>query len=234
MFVSATRDAIAELHRVGLSQPEIARQLDLAPTTVSYHVDRILRPAAHAPNELPPSAVSESKTRDRVRSLLAEGLSHVEVVRRLGVSKATISYHARRIGAAIDERCSRRYNWEAVQRYYDEGHSVRECMQAFGFSSSSWSLGVKRDDIVARPNATPTVIDLTTGWQISSSFARTVTARRTPTLVATATAGQPHKRPPPSPPLHLRQIRRQIGQLVDAIADLLVRGNQPPGMLEVV
>ena len=61
--------------------------------------------------------------------LLAEGLSRVEIARRLGLSKATVSYHARRLGEVIDDRCARRYDWDAVQRYYDEGHSVRECIR---------------------------------------------------------------------------------------------------------
>jgi len=49
------------------------------------------------------------------------------------VSKATVSYHARRLGAPIDERCTRRYDWAAIQAYYDAGHSLRECEIAFGF-----------------------------------------------------------------------------------------------------
>jgi AcrR family transcriptional regulator len=78
-----------------------------------------------------------------------------EIARRLGVSKGTVSYHARRLGEAIDDRCARRYDWEAVQRYYDAGHSVRECMELFGFSSASWFDAVNRGALVARPSATP-------------------------------------------------------------------------------
>ncbi|MGB0096815.1 MAG: LuxR C-terminal-related transcriptional regulator [Solirubrobacteraceae bacterium] len=87
--------------------------------------------------------------------LLAEGLSRVEIARRLGLSKATVSYYARRLGEVIDDRCARRYDWDAVQRYYDEGHSVRECIRAFGFSSASWWDAVKRGVIIARPSTTP-------------------------------------------------------------------------------
>ncbi len=39
--------------------------------------------------------------------------------------------------------------------YYDAGHSVRDCVRAFGFSSASWADAVKRGSIVARPNAIP-------------------------------------------------------------------------------
>jgi hypothetical protein len=90
-----------------------------------------------------------------VARLLGLGVRHVEIARGLGVSKATVSYHARRLGRPIDERCARRYDWDAVQRYYDSGHSVRECIAAFGFSSASWFEAVRRGAVLARPSATP-------------------------------------------------------------------------------
>ncbi len=55
MFVSSTREAIAELVSAGLGTPAIARRLDLAPTTVSYHVAR-LTPPAEVPSADSPAA----------------------------------------------------------------------------------------------------------------------------------------------------------------------------------
>jgi DNA-binding CsgD family transcriptional regulator/5-methylcytosine-specific restriction endonuclease McrA len=136
---------------------EIARQLDLATTTVSYHVERIARGEGDQRlKEVPPSPCAPArKTREGVVELLAQGLAKVEIARSLGVSKATVSYHVRCLGKPIDERFGKRYDWDAVQRYYDAGHSVRECMKAFGFSSASWSDAVKRGAVVGRPRATP-------------------------------------------------------------------------------
>src|SRR5947199_9754867 len=106
MFVSTTRTAIAALHHAGLTMPEIARELRLAPTTVSYHVERIrsssnVGPAAQA---APPPAVAQSSTRYEVGRMLDEGVPRAQIARRLGVSKATVSYHARRLGKVIDDR----------------------------------------------------------------------------------------------------------------------------------
>lgn len=160
MFVSTTAQAIHELHREGVSNPEIARRLGVALTTVSYHVGRVVRPA-HAAAEVgvapsePAVPVSQIRTRAQVKLMLDAGVERATIARRLGVSKATVSYHARRLGAAIDERCARRYDWSAVQRYYDEGHSVRDCIAAFGFSSASWAEAVRRDAITARPAGLP-------------------------------------------------------------------------------
>jgi DNA-binding CsgD family transcriptional regulator len=158
MFVPATRAIIAELYGRGVTIPAIARQLDLAPTTVSYHVERLAggATARHSDAEAQPDeAASEVPTRRRVAQLLATGIPRAEIARRLGISKATVSYHARRLGETIDERCARRYDWEAVQRYYDQGHSVRDCMRAFGFSAASWFDAVNRGVLVARPSSKP-------------------------------------------------------------------------------
>lgn len=148
------RDAVTVLYARGLSPSEIARRLDLAPSTVAYHVERSMRAGTEHVEEQPAAAVL-ARTRDLVAGYIAEGLPHVEIARRLGICKSTVSYHARRVGAAVDERCGQRYDWEAIQRHYDDGHSVRECMRAFGFSSSSWSDAVRRGAIIPRPSAKP-------------------------------------------------------------------------------
>ncbi len=158
LFVSSTRDAVEELIEAGVAPAVIARTLDLAPTSVEYHVSR-LSERPFAPAVLEPGraegGTSRPSTRPRVAELLDSGCTHVEVARALGVSKATVSYHARRLGKSIDERCARRYDWDAVQLYYDRGHGVRACMEAFGFSAASWSAAVRRGAVVARPQATP-------------------------------------------------------------------------------
>jgi DNA-binding CsgD family transcriptional regulator len=157
VFVSGTRDRIAKLLAEGGTPAAIADQLGLAGTTVSYHVERLRSPAperrCHPVNA---ERVRRTiRTREVVAELLAEGLTRLEAARRLGLSKSTVSYHARRLGLPVDERGARRYDWQAVQRYYDEGHSVRECVRAFGFSSDTWSSAKKRGAIVTRPQRTP-------------------------------------------------------------------------------
>jgi HNH endonuclease len=48
-----------------------------------------------------------------------------------------------------------RYDWAEVQRYYDEGHTFRECMHHFGFAAQAWSKAVQRGDLIARPRRPP-------------------------------------------------------------------------------
>jgi DNA-binding CsgD family transcriptional regulator len=167
-----TRTQIVQLHCSGLPAPEIARQLDLAPSTVDYHLgragaggepDTVARgepavfsaAASKAAPEGSEAVRAQVRTRDAVAALLQAGVTRTEIARQLGLSKATISYHARRLDLPIDARCARRYDWEAIQRYYDEGHSVRDCIGAFGFSSASWFDAVKRGAIVARTGGLP-------------------------------------------------------------------------------
>jgi DNA-binding CsgD family transcriptional regulator len=157
MFVPGHRENIARLRSAGLSQRAIAHRLGLAPATVGYHLRRLAEGPAHtaATDASPPAPARASSTRARVAELLGRGMPRAEIARQLGLSKPTVSYHARRLGRPVDERCARRYDWDAVQRYYDGGHSVRQCMESFGFSSASWFDAVKRGAIVPRPAATP-------------------------------------------------------------------------------
>ena len=95
------------------------------------------------------------RTRDAVAALLAEGLSATEVARRLGLTKAAVCYHKRRLGHAIESKFNRRYDWAAVQRFYDQGHSITECQREFGFARKTFMDAVARGALVSRPQAAP-------------------------------------------------------------------------------
>jgi DNA-binding CsgD family transcriptional regulator len=161
VFVSDTRETVARLLAEGRTVAQIARATGLATNTVRYHRDRIRMAEVPAPKErtsrrsAPSGALSHVDTRERVAELLALGLSRAETARRLGVSKPTVSYHARRLGHDVDVRCARRYDWAAVQRFYDDGHSVADCVDAFGFSKQTWHAAVNAGRVVPRPAMTP-------------------------------------------------------------------------------
>ncbi len=45
----------------------------------------------------------------------------------------------------------RKYDWLAIQTYYDAGHTFRECMRNFGFASRTWHKAKLRGEIRPRP-----------------------------------------------------------------------------------
>jgi transposase len=94
-------------------------------------------------------------TRRQVERLLSEGRSNVEVASILAISKATVSYHARKLGRPADERFSNRVDWPAVQAAHDRGMSVRECATHFGFHKASWHKAVQRGAIKPRSHLIP-------------------------------------------------------------------------------
>ncbi len=100
--------------------------------------------------KLPPGVM-----RERVRALLAEGLSQKEIAGQLEVGKTTVNYHVRRLDVPIDPRFSKRYDWKAIRAAYDDGLSRRQCMKKFGFTADAWHKAVKRGAIVPRPVAMP-------------------------------------------------------------------------------
>jgi hypothetical protein len=110
-------------------------------------------------------------TKQRVTELLDEGLNHTQIARALGVTKHTVAYHVRTLGRPADPRFTRRYDWGEVQRYYDEGHSVTECQERFGFARETWNAARRRGDVVPRPAGMP-VEKLITGRRNRSHLKR--------------------------------------------------------------
>jgi len=104
-----------------------------------------------------------SKTRESVARLRAEGLSYRVIGQRLGITKSTVAYHARRLGVPADDRCARRHDWREIQQAVDAGLSKSACEERFGFCSATWSKAVKRGAIVPREWVIPIDELLVTG-----------------------------------------------------------------------
>lgn len=49
----------------------------------------------------------------------------------------------------------RKYNWAAVQAFYDGGHTFDQCIRRFGFSRGSWHKALVRGEIVTRQRKRP-------------------------------------------------------------------------------
>ena len=45
----------------------------------------------------------------------------------------------------------KRYDWTAIQLFYDAGHSIRECRLRFGFTLASWSKAQRAGKVRSRP-----------------------------------------------------------------------------------
>jgi transposase-like protein len=101
-------------------------------------------------SQLPPG-----KRRRQVANLLEQGFGISETAERLGVSKPTVCYHARKLGIPPQSAFARRYDWEEIRRVYESGVSQRECRRRFGFSNDAWHEAVKRGDVVPRDRLIP-------------------------------------------------------------------------------
>ena len=104
-----------------------------------------------------------TSTRAVVAVLLRAGHSRKEVATILGLTLPTVWYHAKRLGYQAEEKFGRRYDWAEVQRYYDAGHTIAECMAHFGFAKESWNSARRRGEVRARSRAIPADQLLITG-----------------------------------------------------------------------
>lgn len=83
------------------------------------------------------------------------------------MTPATVSYHVKALGMAGESRCGRRYDWGEVQRFHDMGHSTRECMERFGFSSQTWHEARSRGALRTRAARAPIETYLVNGRTVS-------------------------------------------------------------------
>ena len=156
--MSEIGDKMISLHLQGVRSIDIAHRLNVAQSTVHYHLRKLRDPQPPEKRRVRVTRVkayTTVRTQEQVAELLARGVSRIEIARRLGIAKSTVSYHARRLGAPIDERFNRRYDWVVVQAYYDEGNSVRDCVRRFGFSQGTWHTAVRRGLVTPRPGFRP-------------------------------------------------------------------------------
>jgi AraC-like DNA-binding protein len=94
-------------------------------------------------------------TAGAVRRRLEARVSRAQIARELGVTKQTVTYHARRLGFGRDARFAGRHDWKSIQEYYDQGHSIRECCAAFGCTPGAWHAAKRRGAITTRPPEIP-------------------------------------------------------------------------------
>jgi hypothetical protein len=107
------------------------------------------------PSTSPVDTSPRGKTRARVAELMTRGLTVGEVARYLGLTPSAVSYHARKLGIPPSRKYAPRGDWDDIQRFYDAGHSLRECQLRFRFSRRSWNKAVIRGDVIPRPQGMP-------------------------------------------------------------------------------
>lgn len=157
VFVSDTRRAVAGLVAQGLSLNEVAHRLGVARSTVGYHVEVLRRraePRTSPAHETRPAA-SPSVTRARVDRLISQGKTRLEVAQSLKLARSTVTFHARKLGYEADARFGKRYDWDAIRAFYEQGHTVAECRARFGFTRATWHEAVRRGLVTPRPARIP-------------------------------------------------------------------------------
>jgi transposase-like protein len=151
--------SIREFHEAGHSAGECQRRFGISNGAWHHAVRKgVIQPRPEDVCRKPRGA-----TRAQVKQLLDRGLTQAEIAAQLGVSRPTVCFHMRRLGVRTRAEFGRRYNWDEIRAFYDEGHSRNECMRRFGFSRNAWADAVKRGRIEPRPRRIPTKLMLVNG-----------------------------------------------------------------------
>jgi hypothetical protein len=77
------------------------------------------------------------------------------------------------LGILPVEKAAHRYDWQEIQRYYDEGHSMRQCCRTFGFSKAAWYQAAERGAIKPRARAHPLTSYLVVGRRVNRYHLKT-------------------------------------------------------------
>ncbi len=86
-----------------------------------------------------------------IRKMLSDGVRPVDIQKQFNCSLSTITYHAKRLGQEIEVRPT--YDWAEIKVYYDQGHSINDCIKKFGCSSGAWWKAAKLGKIIRRLNS---------------------------------------------------------------------------------
>lgn len=84
----------------------------------------------------------------QIRELLSRGVAPADIRRQFGCTLSTINYHKQQLGKNI--KPLPHYNWAKISEYHNQGHSISECVEKFGFAKGSWHKAKTRGDIISR------------------------------------------------------------------------------------
>jgi transposase-like protein len=142
-------DHMARVYEGGSSVRETCRRFGISARRWQRAVKEGLVPESG----FPPMLASEKRA--LIDRLFRSGYSQAMVAAELGMSKATVSYHARRFGMPVHDSFARRYDWDEVQQAHDNGMRAMECCRHFGFTKATWSKAVATGRIQSRSHLIP-------------------------------------------------------------------------------
>lgn len=83
-----------------------------------------------------------------IKKLLLEGKTQKEICFELSVAKSTVSYHAKNLKLGKRSFSRKLIDWQKVQSFHDAGNSMKEILDYFKISNSTFYSGIKRNKLV--------------------------------------------------------------------------------------
>lgn len=90
-----------------------------------------------------------------ILTLRQTGMPCSAIARRVGKTRSAVQQAVYRAGLSnavkSSDAAGKRYDWSAIQAYYDAGHSRHECIVNFSLTSTAWDMARKTKRIKLRP-----------------------------------------------------------------------------------
>lgn len=95
-----------------------------------------------------PAKGSKTEKTLKILELINKGLTNSEICKEIDCKQHQISQLKARNNLYIDKRS--KYNWDEVQKFYNDGHTLKQCSEKFGMCQASFFKAAKRGLFKAR------------------------------------------------------------------------------------
>lgn len=79
--------------------------------------------------------------------MLLAGNNYPTIMSATGAAGSTIAYHAKKLGLGRYSFTRQTHDWAAIQKFYDEGHSISEVVERFNLNWSTLNEARARGDM---------------------------------------------------------------------------------------
>lgn len=136
-------DDLVRMHKTGMTDREIADELNVSPSAVNYRRGKL---------GLPSNAPKGKDVDSRIMAMNAQGLTDKQIAESMGLTQSTVNYRRIRMGLASNYK-RKHFSDESFLDLYHLGHTDKEIAAHIGVTPAA--VNYRRDRLGLRSNSRP-------------------------------------------------------------------------------